>query len=47
LHARASRYFGEVPLSEVLFDPTRRAAIDASILDQFTAGSAESKKHMG
>jgi hypothetical protein len=29
---------GRIPIEKVQFDPTRRKELDASILDQFTAG---------
>jgi hypothetical protein len=37
LHTRAIRYFGEVPVGRVQFDPSRRQAIDSAILDEIAA----------
>jgi hypothetical protein len=37
LHLRANRYLGEVPVSKVQFDPTRRRAIDTTVLDELAA----------
>jgi hypothetical protein len=37
LHAKASRYLGEIPVREVRFDPTRRQAVDADVLEKFLA----------
>jgi hypothetical protein len=33
LKARSIRYLGEVPVSAVQFDPSRRQSIDAAILE--------------
>lgn len=40
LHTRAIRYLGEVPVTSVRFDPSRRQAIDAAILDEIAARNA-------
>ena len=34
---RATRYLGEVPVTSVRFDPTRRKSVDASVIDALTA----------
>jgi len=41
---RATARLGTVPVSEVTFDPTRRQAIDASILDRFQPIGPVSRK---
>src|ERR1044072_2025687 len=37
LNQRSERYLGKVPVRDVHFDPTRREAIDATILDELKA----------
>ena len=37
LHERARKYLGEVRLSDVTFDPSRRKEIETALLDQLTA----------
>lgn len=37
LHNRALAFLGEVPISSVKFDPSRRESIDPSILDELSA----------
>jgi hypothetical protein len=37
LHTRAVRYLGDVLVSNVRFDPSRRNSVDASVLDAITA----------
>lgn len=41
---RATARLGTVPVSDVMFDPTRRQAIDASVLDRFQSGGPVSRK---
>src|SRR2546421_12677498 len=40
LHTRATAYLGEIPVSNVRFDPTRRNSVDISIVDALTARKA-------
>ncbi len=40
LHERATRYLGEVPVSAVRFDPTRRQAVDSTVLERVTTRQA-------
>src|SRR5262245_38860413 len=42
LHTRATRYLGEVPVTSVRFDPTKRQSVDASIIKELTARSKAS-----
>ncbi len=42
LHLKAHRSLGEVPVSAVHFDATRRRAVDSSLLDALAAAQAES-----
>ena len=37
LHLRASHFLGEVPISKVEFDPTRRQGIQPSVLEELAA----------
>ena len=37
LHTRATRYLGEIPVTSVRFDATRRQSVDASVIDALTA----------
>ena len=44
LWERATARLGTVQVSEVTFDPTRRQAIDASVLDRFQPSEPASRK---
>ena len=46
LWERALERLGTVPVAEVVFDPTRRQAIDAAIFDRFQPSEPASRKQL-
>ncbi len=47
LHTKATRFLGEVPLSGVNFDPTRRAAVDGHTLDRIASRQGSAERRVG